>query len=208
MRDVFTADTAEWLKSQERFDAVVTSLPDAEETNMTSEAWEKWFVEMVAEIIKRTESYAVFYQTDRKIAGRCIDKSYLVHEGARIAGANMMWHKIMLRRDVGKVDLFRPTYTHLLCFSRTGTSGTATPDVLHAGEMIYKNAMGLGACRFAVEFIKTNSDATTITDPFCGRGSVLAVANSMGLDAVGVEILPEYAAASRELELSLPTSRQ
>jgi hypothetical protein len=198
-REVICADTAEWLKTVDSFDAVITSLPDMEETNMDETAWREWFVSMVAQIISKTKTYAIFYQTDRKKDGACIDKTFLVNKGAEQAGARQMWNKVFLRRDVGATDLFRPTFTHLMCFSKELTSGTAFPDVQEAGAMIYKNAMGLNACRVAVSFIKANSDAKTIVDPFCGRGSVLAVAEKMGFNSVGVEIRSDYAKLSREL---------
>jgi tRNA G10 N-methylase Trm11 len=38
-------------------------------------------------------------------------------------------------------------------------------------------------------------------DPFCGLGTVLAVANAMGLDGVGVEIVQKRARRARGLEL-------
>ena len=40
-------------------------------------------------------------------------------------------------------------------------------------------------------------------DPFCGWGSVPAIANAMGLDSVGVEILPEFCEKSRQLKVSM-----
>jgi tRNA G10 N-methylase Trm11 len=41
--------------------------------------------------------------------------------------------------------------------------------------------------------------ATTIVDPFCGMGSVLAVANAHGLAAIGVEKSRRRAARARKL---------
>jgi tRNA G10 N-methylase Trm11 len=38
-------------------------------------------------------------------------------------------------------------------------------------------------------------------DPFCGRGTILAVANHCGLDAVGVEISRKRARKARRLAL-------
>jgi tRNA G10 N-methylase Trm11 len=40
-----------------------------------------------------------------------------------------------------------------------------------------------------------------VVDPFCGLGSVLAVANSMGLDAIGVEIVAKRARRARGLRI-------
>ncbi|MEI8255492.1 MAG: SAM-dependent methyltransferase, partial [Deltaproteobacteria bacterium] len=41
----------------------------------------------------------------------------------------------------------------------------------------------------------------TVLDPFCGIGSMLAVANAHGMDAVGVELSAKRAARARTLTL-------
>lgn len=200
-REVICADTKSWIKDIADFslDAIITSLPDKEETNLSLEEWEDWFVNMVGLVIWKTKSYAIFYQTDRKVDGHLLDKSYLLNLGAKAVGAKLLWHKIVLKRGVGVVDLFRPTYTHMLCFSFDHKSGKATPDVIQAGKMMYKNAMGLEACEFAVNFIKNNSDAKMIADPFCGQGSVLKVANDNGFDSLGVDILSEQCELAKKI---------
>jgi len=199
MRKIIVDDTTQWLKTIDSMDSVITSLPDAEETNMDFKEWRRWFVDCIVQIMQKTENYCIFYQTDRKKNGSVKSKSFLVNYAAEKAGMDMKWHKIVLRRKVGTVDLFRPGYTHLICFSKNGKSGKATPDVIDKGKMIYKNAMGLDACKFACDFVKANSNTKTIFDPFCGQGSIVAMAEMFGFDAVGVEILPEYAEKSRKL---------
>jgi site-specific DNA-methyltransferase (adenine-specific) len=37
-----------------------------------------------------------------------------------------------------------------------------------------------------------------ILDPFCGSGTTLVAAADMGMDAVGIEIVPEYAQIARD----------
>ena len=199
-RKVICTDTTDWIKSQQGIPSVITSLPDMEETGFDFITWKRWFVDMVTEIIQRVvpDGYSIFYQTDRKINGAIIDKSFLCNKGAEAAGVRAIWHKICLKREVGKVDLYRPTFTHLMCYSKTGNPGKATPDVMNAGKMIYKNAMGLTACRFACEFVKPR----IVFDPFCGQGSILAVANKLGLDAVGVDILEDQCEKSRRLQIT------
>jgi tRNA G10 N-methylase Trm11 len=41
-------------------------------------------------------------------------------------------------------------------------------------------------------------------DPFCGYGTVLAVANALGLDAVGVDLSARMCARARTLSVDLP----
>lgn len=200
-RTIINADTTKWIDTISEMDSVITSLPDAEETNMTPDQWEKWFVHIVAKIVEKTKNYSIFYQTDRKIDGHIIDKAFLVALGAKTAKANIVWHKICLRRGVGSIDIFRPTYTHLICVSKNRKTGKPTPDVIERGDMVYKNAMGSNACKFSINFIKNNSDTKTIFDPFCGQGSVIAYANYMGFNAVGVELLPDYCEISKNIAI-------
>ena len=59
--------------------------------------------------------------------------------------------------------------------------------------------MGVAACRVACQFIRDETDSQTIVDPFCGRGTLLAVANSMGFDAVGVDVGKQRVKSARAL---------
>ncbi len=47
--------------------------------------------------------------------------------------------------------------------------------------------MGTAACEAAVAFLRAATPCRVVVDPFCGHGTVLAVANAHGLDAIGVE---------------------
>ena len=144
----------------------------------------------------------MFYQTDVKHDGRWIDKGHLVMSGADAAGSHLLWHKIVCRVPPGATTFGRPAYAHCLCVSRARrlSPGASTPDVLPSlGEMSWSRAMGRAACEVAVTFAQSVG-ATTIVDPFCGVGSVLAVANAHGLSAVGVEISRRRAAKARSLK--------
>ena len=76
------------------------------------------------------------------------------------------------------------------------------PDVLpELGEMTWARAMGLAAAEFAVQWLKEHGNARSVVDPFCGVGTALAVANKLGLDAIGVELAQGRAQKARELSL-------
>jgi hypothetical protein len=76
----------------------------------------------------------------------------------------------------------------------------ATPDVIpSAGKVTWTRGMGVAACALAVRFVRERTTTRTIVDPFCGHGSVLAVANAAGLDAIGVELGRKRAERAREL---------
>ena len=185
--------------------AIVTSLPDASELPALSpEAWRAWFVDAAARCCAAVAptAVAVFYQTDVLRDGRWVDKGHLVGEGAARAGLACLFHKIVCRTTPGTPTFGRPGFAHLLAFSRDlrVPPALATPDVLPAlGEMSWSKAMGTAACEAAVAFLARATACRTVVDPFCGLGTVLAVANARGLDAVGVECVRRRAARARRL---------
>lgn len=187
--------------------AVVTSLPDHSELpELGVEGWRRWFVEAAALACGAVEdeAVAVFYQTDVKHEGRWIDKAFLVQQGAGRAGAHLLWHKIVCRAPAGTTTFGRPAYAHLLCLSRALRlePGRSSPDVLpRLGEMTWARAMGREACEAAAGFLLAHTRCRTVVDPFCGLGTMLAVANLRGLDAVGVERSPKRAERARRLTL-------
>jgi methylase of polypeptide subunit release factors len=61
--------------------------------------------------------------------------------------------------------------------------------------------MGVMACRLACQFLLDETSARVVVDPFCGHGTALAVANAMGLDAVGVDRSARACSAARRLSL-------
>jgi tRNA G10 N-methylase Trm11 len=61
--------------------------------------------------------------------------------------------------------------------------------------------MGREACEAVARFLVAHTGCRTVVDPFCGLGTMLAVANRHGLDGVGVERSPRRAARARALIL-------
>jgi hypothetical protein len=187
--------------------AIVTSLPDVSELPaLDDDAWRAWFVDTVALACRQLadDAVAVFYQTDIKRHGRWVDKGYLVQRGAEAAGSHLLWHKIVCRVPPGAVTMGRPAYAHLLAFSRAlqVSPGRSTADVLPSlGAMTWSRAMGVAACEAAARFIAEQTACRTIVDPFCGVGTMLAVANAHGLDAIGVELSKKRARRARSLTL-------
>jgi hypothetical protein len=176
-----------------KMESSIASLPDQNEVKATMDiaGWEKWFLNVAQEIIAKTvpDGYSIFYQTDRRRGGRTIDKSYLINKAAEQAEAHSVFHKIVLRRDVGHRDIYRPTFTHLICISKAGTSGFALEDVITAGRMVYENATGKNAADLSCGFLKSKG-ITKVYDLFCGRGSTLLSACEHGMSVVGVDIDP------------------
>ncbi|MHB8875169.1 MAG: DNA methyltransferase [Myxococcaceae bacterium] len=208
-RTVHCADALPWLEERGVIEgaSLVTSLPDVSELPaLTLDGWRDWFVKAARRVLASCpdDGVAIFLQTDVKKEGAWVDKGYLVQKAAELQGHALLWHKIVCRKPPGTVTWGRPSYSHLLCFSRGVRVDLARclADVLpEAGEMTWSKAMGVEACRLSCRFILEETRTRTVVDPFCGRGTVLAVANAMGLDAVGVEIARKRAKQSRSLEV-------
>jgi hypothetical protein len=205
------ADALVWLQGQPVLEgcSAITSLPDVSEFPELSLAeWKQWFIRAAVLVLSKVpaQGVAIFYQTDVKKDGAWVDKGYLISKAAEEAGCETLWHKVVCRRAPGTVTFGRPAYSHMLCFSRgiRVDLGKATPDVLpDAGEVTWTRGMGLQACLAACRFILEHTATRTVVDPFCGHGTVLAVANALGLDAVGVELSRKRAKKARALRVNL-----
>ena len=210
-RSVHTGDAIAWLEQAALTaeQAIVTSMPDSSELRMDVAKWSQWFTSTARLICERVadDAVAIFFQTDVKLDGRWIDKAFLVQLGAQQAGTHLLWHKVVCRAPAGINTRARPAYAHLLCFSRNlrldPKLGSA--DVLPAlGEMTWPRAMGIAACEASAQFLLAHTQCRTVIDPFCGVGTMLAVANAYELDAIGIELSAKRAEQARTLSWARP----
>ncbi len=215
-RVVHQEDALAWLAARGVLAgcSVITSLPDASELpELTRGAWESWFVEAAARVLAGVpgDGLAVFYQTDTKAEGRWVDKAQLVARAAERAGAGLVFHRIVLRAAPGEVTRGRAAYSHLVAWAhrdahelRERARREAMADVIpDAGATTWTRGMGVAACRAACDAVLRLTPTRVIVDPFCGHGTVLAVANALGLDAVGVELGARRARKARTLTLAM-----
>jgi hypothetical protein len=210
-RVVHHADALPWLRARGRLDgcSVVTSLPDLSELpSLDLAAWTRWFEDAAALVVGAVpdEGAAIFFQSDIKRGGAWIDKGALVQRGAERAGARLLFHKIVCRKPPGAVTFGRAGYSHLLGYSRGARPRPerATADVIaDAGFMPGTKAMGVNACVDACRFVLRETSTRTVVDPFCGYGTVLAVANALGLAAIGVDLSARMCRRSRTLALEI-----
>lgn len=206
-RAVHCQDALQWLAPENSLAgcSVVTSMPDHSEfPQLSLTEWKEWFVGAASLILSRVpdEGVAIFYQSDIKREGAWVDKGYLCQKAAELTGHAQLWHKIVARTPPGLISFGKPGYSHLLCFSRGVRLelGQATPDILPtAGQTTWTRGMGIEACRAACRFIAEHTKTRTVVDPFCGHGTALAVANELGLDAIGVELGRKRAKVARAL---------
>jgi hypothetical protein len=208
-RIVHQAEAAEWLRARGRLEgcSIVTSLPDVSEVPaLDLAAWTLWFEDTAALVVDAApdEGVTVFFQSDIKRGGAWIDKGALVQRGAERAGARLLFHKIVCRKPPGAVTFGRAGYSHLLAYSRgvRPRPERATADVIaDAGFMPGTKSMGVNACLDACRFVLRETATRTVVDPFCGYGTVLAVANALGLAAVGVDLSARMCRKARTLAL-------
>ncbi len=210
-RVVHQTDGVGWLKANplQRGQSIITSLPDSSEiSSLKFDGWRAWFIDSVKTCIDACpdDSAALFFQTDVKREGGWVDKGHLCHLGGDAAGARLLWHKVVCRAPAGTITFGRPAYAHLLAFSRglTADLDQSTADVIpRLGKMTWARAMGVEACVVACRFLLDCTSSRTVVDPFCGLGSALAVANALGMDAIGVELSRKRAQRARELTVQL-----
>jgi hypothetical protein len=170
--------------------------------------WRTWFVAAARTVLEWTprSSVAIFFQTDVVRHGVWVDKGHLVLSAAEATNARLVSHKIVCRKPPGTVTRGRAGYSHLLCLSRSGRAPTrsSSPDVVaEAGFKPTEKSMGVEACRLACQFLLAETRTRIVVDPFCGSGTVLAVANALGLDAIGVDRSARACSAARRLVISL-----
>jgi len=187
-RTVICADSMVWLNSQKDLDCVITCMPDMNEIDLKESAYIKWIQEATEKVLKATKDsgYIIFIQTDRKYKG-WIDKSYYITDVALKLNYRMLYHKIALRQEVGKCGMIRPTYSHILCYSKNAKVGKLFADVIAPSNTTWKYSIGQYALEIIMDYVKSRG-IKTIVDPFVGSGAFIAVANKFGLNAIGVDI--------------------
>lgn len=195
-RTVYCEDALVWLETNPVLEgsSLVASMPDISEFHgFTLEAWKEWFTNTAKLVLSKTpdDGVTIFYQSDIKVDGVWVDKGYLCQKAAESLGHELIWHKIICRIKPGMVSFGRPAYSHVLCFSKnfrlrdlSKSSADVIPDI---GEKTWERGMGLEACVLIAKFIAEQTTTTTLIHPFCGQGSMIAVANSFGLSAIGIE---------------------
>ena len=208
-REVICQDALLWLKEFDKISghSFLGSLPDISEfPGHSLEEWKAWFQTTAELILSKTspEGVTIFFQSDIKYQNVWIDKAFLIQKAAEKLGHHLLWHKIFCRFPAGTITFGRPAYSHMLCFSKTVIPdlSKATADVVpDLGDKTWVRGMGLEASLVASQFILKQTSTRTLVNPFCGEGSVLAAANHVGLNAVGIERSPKRAEKARALRV-------
>lgn len=205
---IIRADSLKWLakREPESLPNVVTGICDLDEITLELRDYFKFF-ERVARLIFtriKPDGYAILIQTDRKYKGEWFSKSSILTTAAYECGLKLVWHKIVLQREVDKTDLHRPGYSHMLCFTKNGRPGAATPDVIPVSSRIYKNATPIEAGIRALEFIKNNASDNVVIDPFAGQGTIPLLCRDLDIICLGIDIDPKQVEITRQNILDKP----
>lgn len=209
MREIICGDAIEFLRRHELQEktCLIGSLPDISEfPHFSLQEWSQWFEDTAHLILDRThpQSVTLFFQSDIKLDGRWVDKSFLIQKAAERSDSHLLWHKIICRSPAGIATFGRPAYSHLLCFSKEKRLDPAKslPDVLPMmGEKTWARGMGTEAMKFIVQFLKRETDTEHVINPFCGEGGLLSVCEEAGFRVTGIERSPKRAQKAREMKL-------
>lgn len=214
-RTIVRGDALAWLAAHPAPPqaSVVTSMPDVSDmrsSDLKSDLarWRQWTIETARTVIRWVpdEGLAIFFQSDIRIDGALIDKGHLVMSAADAEGASVLFHKIVCRHAPGSITFGRPGYSHLIAVTRGEVRPPRYPGIevlADAGHMPWSQAMGVAACQLTCRYLIENTDTRVVVDPFCGLGTVLAVANAMGLDAIGVDRSARRVKGARKLLVEL-----
>jgi tRNA1(Val) A37 N6-methylase TrmN6 len=193
----YLGDMHQILDSREfrdkKFECILTGLPDMEEIRNLSESKNRylgWIKQVLVLLFSRIEDdgYVIFLQTDRKKDGEWIQKSNYISSIAQELGFKCMWDKIMLYREEGKIHLQRPSYGHILCFSKRGTPGTAFADVIDGFKRLYKNGTPIKPLVYICKYFLKPKGINHILDPFAGMGTVSLVCKRFNISSTNIEI--------------------
>ena len=122
-RSVFYEDAISWLESKDiqKGCSLVTSMPYISEfPGYTLNDWKIWFQQTAALVLSSCspDGVTIFYQSDIKVDGVWVDKGYLCQKAAESLGHELLWHKVICRSPAGIATFGRPSYSHMLCFSK------------------------------------------------------------------------------------------
>lgn len=190
-----------FLHNERTVNLVLTSPPDLSETSYGT--WEELFrlyektLSQCAAVLSPIGMIAIVI-TDRKWKGTLVRKHEKVTRILEQSGMALFLHKILVRRK--GVDLYRPSFSHVLCFRRGGRNSVCHRRVKRyaafqkdvwgpyekpEGLRLHRNSFHPLPIKWLIERFSNPGDI--VLDPFCGTGLTLRVAICLGRKATGYE---------------------
>jgi hypothetical protein len=181
--------------------------------------YKEWFTNIVKKIFMKldTGAYAIFLQSDVRVFDNnfkgnkvidWIDKSHLISLAMNeVDDMKLMWHKIVTTSEnTSRSSAGRPSYSHLVCYckglnTKYNSDKFYCPDVFYRGDMLWAKGIGINTALLGCTFLKNIANTDCIIDPFCGVGTVLAMANCIGVNSIGIEISSRRCRKAKSLSL-------
>jgi hypothetical protein len=187
--------------------SIVSSIPDVSELGASTSVWERFFADAATALARAVadDGVLVLTQTDTRHGGRWLDKAGRVTAAVEAAGLLLVAKKILCRKPPGATSTARAAFTHLLVFAHRPLP-TRLPDlvpdvIVDPGVPTWTRGLGDHAALCCIRLVRRYAPAShTVVDPFCGEGMVLAAANHLGLNAVGVEWAGKRARRAQTIE--------
>lgn len=188
---ILHTDSIKYLQNKDNHSlpSIITGIPDMDEVNMNEDKYIDWLQKVSDIIFKKVkkDEYCIFIQTDRKVNGQWIDKSYYINKIAKENGIKLLWHKIVIYRPVNSIHLQRPTYGHMLCFSYENGPGKQFPDVIEGGKKLYKNGTSIEPLHYIMKLCNEKG-IKVIIDPFAGYGTISYIAKQYNISSLAIDI--------------------
>ena len=126
------------------------------------------------------------------------------HAAGRAAASRVAAARAQVARLVNappEAVVFTSGATESVNLAVLGAVRAAGPGCRHVVTSRVEHRAGVEACRQACSYLRDDTTTSIVVDPFCGHGTVLAVANTYGFDAVGVDLSAKRCRAARRLEI-------
>lgn len=173
-------------------DLTITSPPDMDEVELYGQDYLDFISKVFTECSRVTKDngFMVVINTDRKLDSLIEPKHILFHDIMSKLNFKIKDYKIFAKDYVGKVDLYRLTYSHIVVYTKKGKIPNVTQEY-RPGVWVFK--MPKNKNQFPQELAEKlitalSKETDTVFDPFVGRGTTIAASTKLNRIGVGFEI--------------------
>jgi DNA modification methylase len=181
-------------------DLVFTSMPDLSQTPYSQgdvdgyRGFQKTACEEFSRIVK-DKGFVVICQTDRRMDGGILCNHVWYIQCLTSLGLRVKDEKIVVRNEVGRIDMYHLTYQYLTVFSRKGSwkrAGDILQDIIVDKQVKTVPNQPTWSFDFCKRIIEAFSpEGGTVIDPFAASAPVLYAASKLNRQWWGAEIEPE-----------------
>lgn len=202
--DYVFGDAMELMKEipDNSVDLVFTSMPDLSQTPYDKtpqgiadyQAFQAVAVTEITRMVK-PNGFVAICQTDRRVNGGVLSNHMHYAKCLEQRGLKYKDHKIVVRNEVGKKDLYHFTFQHMMLFSQKGgfkRAGEFIKDIIVDKQMMVGNqsVWSQDFCKMVIEAL--TKEGEFVVDPFAGVGPVLYAAKSLNRQYWGAELEEKF----------------